>query len=118
MAARNRRYPIDMSNSTERFLDCSPRMNRDGEQALTPNGLPTWTVHTLEDVQYADYATTDDKQQVVLAASRPLSLTKYTPVRFVNPVISYFSFLSNRGERVSGLTIYVDDVVAVGGDAE
>ena len=118
MAARNRRYQLDMSNATERFLDCSPRMNRNGEQALTPNGLPTWTVHTLEDVQYSDYSTTDDKQQFVVASPRPVSFPKYAVVKLVNPTLSIYSFRNDRGEVISGVNIYVDDVVAVEGDAE
>lgn len=117
MAARNRRYRLDMSNATERFLDCSPRMNRNGEQALTPNGLPTWTVYTLEDVQYSDYSTTDDKQQFVVATPRPVSFPKYTPVKLVNPMLSTYSFRNERGETISGITIYVDDVVAVDSEA-
>lgn len=117
MPSRNRRYPADFSNARERFLSCSPKMH-DGQQSLTREGVPQWVVQTLEDVDMGGYQTTDDKQQVILASARPVSFPKYTPVEFVNPVVSHFSFKSNRGEMVSGITIYVDDVVAVeAGDA-
>lgn len=111
MAARNRRYPIDNSSATERFLDCSPRM-RDGHQMTTRGGLFQWTISLLEDVDYGDYQTTDDKQQVVLAAPRPVSFPKYAAVKIVNPMLSTYSFRNERGETISGITIYVDDVVA------
>lgn len=117
MAARNRRYTIDNTSAIERFLDCSPRM-RDGRQMTTRDGVPLWIVSLLEDVDYGEYKTTDDKQQAVLSAPRPVTFPKYTEVKLVNPTLSYYGFRSNRGEAISGLTIYVDGLEAVGGDAE
>lgn len=119
MASRNRRYQLDMSTCTERFLECSPKMNQQGEQAVTSKGVPLWNVHTLEDVRYSTYDTTDDKQQFVVAAPRPFTFPKYTPVMVVNPMLSTYSFRNNRGETVSGVNVYVDDVVPVeSGDAD
>lgn len=111
MASRNRRYQLDMSSATERFLGCSPHVNRRGEQMTTRDGLPISEVTTLEDVEWGEYATTDDKQQVLLVGS-PVNFPKYTPVRFVNPVLKQFNFKNERGEAISGVTIYVDAVVA------
>lgn len=117
MAARNRRYQLDMGNSRERFLECSPRMNQQGEQVATSKGVPMWNVHTLEDVDYADYSTTDDKQTFIVASLRPISFPKYTPVKVVNPMLSAFNFRNSRGEVISGVNIYVDDVIAEAGEA-
>ena len=111
MASRNRRYKLDMSACTERFLGCSPHVSRSGEQMTTRDGLPISEVTTLEDVDWGEYATTDDKQQVLLVG-QPVSFPKYARVRFVNPVLRQFSFRNERGETISGITIYVDDVVA------
>lgn len=111
MASRNRRYQLDMRACTERFLGCSPHVSRSGEQMTTRDGLPISEVTTLEDVDWGDYQTTDDKQQVLLIG-QPVSFPKYALVRFVNPVLKQFSFKSDRGETISGVTIYVDDVVA------
>lgn len=117
MAARNRRYQLDMGNSRERFLECSPRMNQQGEQVATSKGVPVWNVHTLEDVDYADYSTTDDKQTFIVASPRPISFPKYTPVKLVNPTLSAYSFHNDRGEVISGVNIYVDDVVVADSEA-
>lgn len=117
MAARNRRYLIDNSSATERFLDCSPRMH-DGQQMTTRDGLLQWVISLLEDVDYGDYQTSDDKQQVILTALRPVAFPKYTLVKLVNPTLSTYSFHNDRGEVISGVNIYVDNVVAVeSGDA-
>ena len=111
MVSRNRRYALDFSNCVERFLDCSPKM-RNGQQMTTRDGTPVSEVTTLEDVDMGGYQTTDDKQKVLLASAKPVRFPKYAPVCFVNPTLSAYSFRNARGEVISGVTIYVDDVVA------
>lgn len=110
MASRSRRYLIDNGNATERFLNCSPKM-RDGQQMVTRDGVPMWTVQTLEDVQRGDYSTTDDKQEVVLIAPRPVDFPKYSEVKWVNPELSEYGFRTERGEVVHGVTVFVTDIV-------